>query len=294
MRISEDASFRKQIIVATLMLTAHGLFGCHLDAAPFEQHGIKWSRDINQAIAQAKQLNKPLLLKVSTDWCGYCKKMERETFSDASIIAKVSESFIPVYVDGDKQKALVQQLGVRSYPTTVIVSPTQQVLANITGFRSARQLATDLVKFSPAQQSPSSQAIAQAPRSQMRLSIFGDNCPVSPIETGKFVPANTQYATTFRGYKLNFASKEYLDSFSRNPTKYWPVADGMCVVTAAHGKGARMGELNNGALYQGRIWFFADQQTRASFEAEPAKYFNWLKQRTQAVAAQQNPTGRTR
>ena len=260
-------------------------------AAPLQRNGIEWSDNIDQAIVQSQQLNKPMLLKVSTDWCGYCKKMQRETFSDAGIMNQISANFIPVYVDGDKHKALIQQLGVRTFPTTLVVAPNRQVLANITGFRNAQQLSNDLAKISaPQGQQPTEQAIAKTPsryrEESTRQSIFGRNCPVSPIEMGRFVEASGQFTTSFRGYKVGFASQEYLDAFLQNPVKYWPVADGHCIVTAAHGQGRKMGVLSNGALYQGRIWFFADQQSKIAFEAEPSKYLNWLKQRTQLVAKQ--------
>ena len=289
MRILGGNHRKRLIVLAVLSFISSSMFVAKSQAALFQRSGIQWNNDINESIAMSKQLNKPMLLKVSTDWCSYCKKMQRETFSDATVIAKVNENFVPVYIDGDKNKALVKQLGVRSFPTTVVVSPNQEVLASITGFRSAGQLNTDLARFSPARpHSMPPQAIARAPQRQARPSIFGDNCPVSPIETGKFVAANPKFFSTFRGYRVGFASQKYLEAFSRNPTKYWPVADGMCVVSAAHGQGSRMGDLDNGALYQGRIWFFADQKTRTAFESAPAKYFNWLKHRTESVAAKRN------
>ncbi|MCA9216279.1 MAG: thioredoxin family protein [Planctomycetales bacterium] len=285
-----DVCNRGQMVMVALLAFA-GTMQVQSHAVVLQRNGIQWQTDIDQATALAQQQNKPLLMKVSTDWCGYCKKMQRETFSDATIIRHINENFVPVYVDGDKHKTLVRQLGVRSFPTTLVVTPQRKVLANITGFRSAQQLSGDLAKVTPRQTQPSAAAIVQAPQpapvvpAEARDSIFGIHCPVSPIEAGKFQPSKPEYTVTFRGYRLSFASREYMEAFKRNPVKYWPVADGLCVVSAAQGKGQKMGDLNNGALYQGRIWFFADKESRSAFQARPAEYLAWVKQRTQAVAS---------
>jgi YHS domain-containing protein len=199
-------------------------------------------------------------------------------------------------LDGDKHKSIVQQLGVRSYPTTVVLSPDGKVLSHITGFRTAAQLSVDLNKICPYESGLSNSQLApivrRSAQPRPQQSIFGGNCPVSPVETGKFSPANPQITSTFRGYSVSFASEAFRNAFAQNPAKYWPVADGMCVVSAAHGNGNKNGVLNNGVFYQGRIWLFADQSSRSAFEADPGKYLQWLQQQTQNVATAQRANAR--
>lgn len=272
-----------------------------LIAVPFCQAnplngGIEWIADVDRAASESRRTDKPMLVKVSTDWCGYCKKMQRETFNTKQISNHVNQCFIPVYLDGDKHKSLVQQLGVRSYPTTLVVSAEGKVLSRITGFRTASQLSNDLNQIcrhdGVSDESELAPIVTRAPNPQLLRSVFGEKCPVSPVETGQFATAKPHISTTFRGFAVGFASEQFRAAFAQNPAKYWPVADGLCIVSAAHGKGNEMGTLNNGVFYQGRIWFFANQNNRAAFEADPGKYHRWFQDQMQNVATAKQPTAR--
>ena len=50
----------------------------------------------NEGYQKAVKTNKILLVDAYTDWCGWCKRMDRDTYTDAEVIKKINDYFIPV------------------------------------------------------------------------------------------------------------------------------------------------------------------------------------------------------
>ena len=244
---------------------------------------IAWRSDINSAARDASTTGRPMLVKFSTDWCTYCKKMQRETFSDRNIIGHVNQCFIPVHLDGDKHRKLVKQLGITSYPTTVVISPRMQMVAKIKGYRTVKQLTKDLNRVCKHDNAPGKHTNLTARQTKpTRTSVFGSLCPVSPIETGEFTPASPEHRVTFRGFEIGFANAEFKDRFLDQPQKYWPIGDGRCVVSARDARTNRLGNLDHGLMYEERVWLFASDQERERFRADPAVYAEWYWNQHQA------------
>jgi len=81
-----------------------------------------------------------MLVKVTADWCGYCKRMKAETFTNAGIIGEINATFVAVELNADTNRELIKRMGVQSLPTILVISPDQQILDREEGFRSAAQL----------------------------------------------------------------------------------------------------------------------------------------------------------
>lgn len=125
------------------------------------QDKIEWMK-FEDAIA-ANQINpKMLLVDVYTDWCGWCKKMDKETFTDPKVIAYVNESFYAVKMNAEdtertfefqgktfSEAQMAAAMRVRSYPNFVVIEPTLQNIAQLPGYRKPEQFMeglTDLIK----------------------------------------------------------------------------------------------------------------------------------------------------
>src|SRR5436190_18374367 len=74
-----------------------------------------------KAIEAAKKEKKIVMVDFSTSWCGFCKKLDAETFSNDKVKTFLKEKTIAIKVDGDKEKDLVRKYGIRGYPTLVFV-----------------------------------------------------------------------------------------------------------------------------------------------------------------------------
>jgi protein disulfide-isomerase len=87
--------------------------------ASFAQKGGKedvvWHTDLNKAIDLANKENKPLMLFFTgSDWCGWCKKLQKEVFMQSEFKKWAQENVILVEVDFPS--ASVQQAGSSRSP----------------------------------------------------------------------------------------------------------------------------------------------------------------------------------
>lgn len=93
---------------------------------------VRWQPWGEQALAQARQANKPVLLWVHYDGCQWCEVMARECFADAQTSALINAQFVPIRVDRDERPDLdhlyqvAQQLLTRQgggWPLTMFLDP---------------------------------------------------------------------------------------------------------------------------------------------------------------------------
>src|SRR5436853_7272285 len=109
-------------ILATLLLTS------------FASAKEGWLDDFEKAKAQAKTENKKILLDFTgSDWCGWCKKLEREVFSQQAWKDYAAKKLVLVELDFPKgfqlpeetkkqNDKLAQKFKIQGYPTIIITS----------------------------------------------------------------------------------------------------------------------------------------------------------------------------
>ncbi len=96
---------------------------------------IQWfSGDVDQAFLQAKEENKPIFLYWGAVWCPPCQEIKQTVFKSRRFIS-LSESFIPIYLDGDTVRAQTagEQFGVKGYPTMIVFNASGEEITRIPG-----------------------------------------------------------------------------------------------------------------------------------------------------------------
>ena len=107
---------------------------------------IQWRGDYEAAAEEAKKANRPLLLELYLEGCSHCARLDRETHQDEAVAAALNAGFIPVRLEGRGHMDLVQKLGVRGAPTTIIFSPEGKELRRFAGFLAPPEYLQEIQK----------------------------------------------------------------------------------------------------------------------------------------------------
>ncbi len=116
---------------------------------------ISWDQAV--ATVQAGSNDKKIFIDVYTDWCGWCKRMDKDTFQNPEVAAYMNENFLMVKLDGEQKEpieyngktykfvpsgrkgyhelaaALLQ--GRLSYPTVVFLDEKLNMLSPVPGYQ---------------------------------------------------------------------------------------------------------------------------------------------------------------
>jgi FKBP-type peptidyl-prolyl cis-trans isomerase 2 len=103
-------------------------------ASTFRDKTVQWLEGLDQALAEAKTADKPVVLVLYADWCGFCKKLFNETVVDPRVKV-LKDRFVWVKVNSEKEKELYQRYGQQGYPLTVLLKADGTVAEKIDGFR---------------------------------------------------------------------------------------------------------------------------------------------------------------
>ena len=100
-----------------------------------DQGEIPWfDGTVEQAFAAAADQDKPVFLYWGAEWCPPCHELKATIFRREEFIAQ-SQLFVPVYLDGDTQRAQVygESFGVLGYPTVIVFDPAGAEITRIPG-----------------------------------------------------------------------------------------------------------------------------------------------------------------
>jgi len=143
------------------------LIGFAALAARGQKNKVEWY-SFEKAVELNKEEPKKILIDVYTDWCGWCKKMKKETFNHPAIAQYINQHFYPVRfnAEGDQEvtfkgKTFVRQgtgrrkthelavallQGRMSYPSVAYMDENNQLITAVPGYYSPKDI-EPILKF---------------------------------------------------------------------------------------------------------------------------------------------------
>lgn len=111
---------------------------------------VQWQKDLKTAHKLAVAKGKPILLVFGAEWCTYCHKLEQNVIDQPETAAYINANFIPVHLDADHEKRVVEILEIDSLPCTVVLSPGADLLGKYPGYADTKKYTANLAKSQQA------------------------------------------------------------------------------------------------------------------------------------------------
>lgn len=107
---------------------------------------VPWT-DFASGLEVARAEGKPMLVNFVAGWCGYCRKMDRETWKNPAVIEQLGP-VVTVRVDIDDTREiggvagtnLAGRYAIQGVPATLLIDDDGRVLSRTGGYQTSRQL----------------------------------------------------------------------------------------------------------------------------------------------------------
>lgn len=111
---------------------------------------IKWENDLGSAFILANNENKIIMVDVYADWCGWCKKLDAETYKDLEVI-ELSRKFVNLKVDTDNNKSdfdlLNKEFEITGLPAILFMDKDGNLIHRINGYVDSETFKEELKKI---------------------------------------------------------------------------------------------------------------------------------------------------
>lgn len=133
------------------------LNGGFVHSPPAPEGKIQWL-SIEEATALAQEDGKKILVDIYTDWCGWCKRMDKVTYMNPKVVDYINNNYHAVKFNAEQKGDVtvggitykylpdagrrgVHELAAKmlngrmSYPATVFFEPNLSIITNVPGYQ---------------------------------------------------------------------------------------------------------------------------------------------------------------
>jgi len=119
---------------------------------------LKWKK-FEAGFEEAKKSNKKIMLDVYTDWCGWCKKLDKDVYGNDKVAEYLSQQYVSIKLNAESgtrlkfdsneytEAQLAQAFGVTGYPAIIFFDSNGEPLDKISGYMPANDFLPVLKYF---------------------------------------------------------------------------------------------------------------------------------------------------
>jgi thioredoxin-related protein len=122
---------------------------------------VEWI-SFEEAIIRMDDEPRKILIDIYTDWCGWCKKMDRDTYAKSAIVSYINKNYYAVKFNAEQREDVIfsghtfkfvpsgkrgyHELAAAltrnqlSYPTTVFMDENKKIIQSIPGYQDAKSM----------------------------------------------------------------------------------------------------------------------------------------------------------
>jgi uncharacterized protein YyaL (SSP411 family) len=179
---------------------------------------IAWHTWSEEAFADARAQDRPILLSLVAPWCQYCRAMDEQTYGNEALVQYINENFVAIRVDSDRRPDINARYTQGGWPSTCILTGEGDLLWGGTfvppdGMAQLLSSVLDSYRRDKNGLAQHVQQIRQQVRERNAAPPLDPNSPISPeIPTGVLLGAKFEFDFAFGGFGHNGQKFPHVDT----------------------------------------------------------------------------------
>lgn len=143
----------KAYVSPCLLIFVLFTYGIPLHAG--DKTSVMWL-PFEKGVSEAQRTGKKVMIDVYTDWCGWCKRMDRDTYANAEIADYLAKKYIAIRLNAESEaslhyrgesyteRELAEAFGITGYPSIIFLKENGEPITVYPGYANAQQFRTVL------------------------------------------------------------------------------------------------------------------------------------------------------
>jgi YHS domain-containing protein/thioredoxin-related protein len=256
-----------------------------------------WLQSYSEAKDVVENDGGAILIHFHAWYCGPCKQMDANVFSDAEVQKALRSGLAAIKVDTTHDPELAAKYGADTVPRDVVIFADGKFETLNVGYMSKSSYLNllretsdrasrihvpkpvdtnrkDTVIDHPEKTDGTDVTKSDSSEASIDPALIGLDgfCPVRLHDKREWIPGKDKITADFRGIRYLFSSEASRDAFLKNPAVYAPQDLGCDPVILTKSQKAIAGSIRFGAFFDNRLYLFTTAENRDKFKAGPLEF----------------------